>query len=208
MIGRGATDAEIRSACAPYCTGGFDETDLDDFLDRGRAKWNVPDGASVERLARLTSLKYDQQRKAAAKELGIRVSVLDRMVGECRGRGQKEEVDDQIAEINAEYALVLAGNKAAVMKFEDNTRFRLLQVGAFRQWFANQLVMVGKDGRFAWRPLAGPHGAAAVRRYRIRAAGVRRPHRLLQSVSGVCRRAQGRRLLEVSGAPEGQRSAR
>jgi hypothetical protein len=73
------------------------------------------------------------------------VSVLDRMVGECRGRGQEEEVDDQIAEINSEYALVLAGNKAAVMKFEDNTRFRLLQVGAFRQWFANQLVMIGKE---------------------------------------------------------------
>ena len=85
MIGRGSTDAEIRSACAPYCTGGFDETDLDDFLDRARAKWNVPDGASVERLARLTPLKYDQQRKAAAKELGMRVSVLDQMVGESAG---------------------------------------------------------------------------------------------------------------------------
>lgn len=144
MIGRGLTDAEIRSSCAPHCTGGFDDSDLDDFLDRGRTKWNVPDGASVERLARLTSLKYDQQRKAAAKELGIRVSVLDRMVGDCRGRGQEDEVDDQLAEINSEYALVLAGNKAAVMKFEDNTRFRLLQVGAFKQWFANQLVMFGK----------------------------------------------------------------
>ena len=50
----------------------------------------------------------------------------------------------QIAEINAEYALVLAGNKAAVMKFEDKTKFRLLQVGAFKQWFANQSVHVGK----------------------------------------------------------------
>ena len=85
MIGRGATDAEIRSACAPYCTGGFDETDLDDFLDRGRAKWNIPDGASVERLARLTRVEYEQQRKAAAKELGMRVSVLDRMVERARG---------------------------------------------------------------------------------------------------------------------------
>ena len=74
----------------------------------------------------------------------MRVSVLDRMVGAVRGRGQEEDVDDQIAEINAEYALVLAGNKAAVMKFDDATRFRLLQVGAFKQWFANQLVTVGK----------------------------------------------------------------
>ncbi len=30
------------------------------------------------------------------------------------------------------------------MKFEDDTSFRLLQVGAFKQWFANQLVMIGK----------------------------------------------------------------
>ena len=146
MIGRGMTDAEIRAACAPYCTGGFDDSDIDDFLDRGRAKWNVPDGASIERLARLTRVKYEQQRKAAAKELGMRVSVLDNLVGQhARGRGAEEDVDDQIAELNAEYALVLAGNKAAVMKFEDATKFRLLQVGAFKQWFANQLVTVGKE---------------------------------------------------------------
>ena len=145
MIGRGMTDAEIRTACAPYCTGGFDDSDLDDFLDRGRAKWNVPDGASIERLARLKRVKYEQQRKAAAKELGMRVSVLDNLVGQMREDTEKEDVVDQITALNAEYALVLAGNKAAVMKFKDATRFRLLQVGAFKQWFSNQLVTVGKD---------------------------------------------------------------
>ena len=67
------------------------------------------------------------------------------MVSEAREHDQTKDTDDQIAEINATHALVLAGNKAAVMKFEDNTRFRLLQVGAFKQWFANQPpVMVGK----------------------------------------------------------------
>ena len=153
MIGRGLTDAEIRSACAPYCTGGFDESDLDDFLDRGRAKWNVPDGASVERLARLTPFKYDQQRKAAAKELGIRVSVLDRMVGECRGRGQEEEVDDQIAEINAEYALVLAGNKAAVMKFEDNTKVSPVASRRLQAVVRQSTGHGRQEGRFAWRAI-------------------------------------------------------
>ena len=145
MIGRGMTDAEIRTACAPYCTGGFDDSDLDDFLDRGRAKWNVPDGASIERLARLKRVKYEQQRKAAAKELGMRVSVLDNLVGQMREDTEKEDVVDQITALNADYALVLAGNKAAVMKFKDSTRFGLLQVGAFKQWFSNQLVTVGKD---------------------------------------------------------------
>jgi hypothetical protein len=147
MLGRGYTDAEIRSACAPYCRDGFDDTDLDDFIDRGRAKWNIPDGSSVERLARLTPLKYDQQRKAAAKDLNTRVATLDRLVAECRGRNREEmeKIHDRITDLNAKYALVLAGDKAAVMKFEDETKFRLLHVGAFKQWYANQFVMIGKD---------------------------------------------------------------
>jgi hypothetical protein len=149
MLGRGYTDAEIRSACAPYCRDGFDDSDLDDFIDRGRRKWNIPDGSSVERLARLDSLKYDQQRKQAAKELGLRVTTLDDLVDACRGRDRERETEtrDRIAELNAEYALVLAGDKAAIMKFEDdaNTKFRLLHIGAFRQWFANETVQVGND---------------------------------------------------------------
>jgi Family of unknown function (DUF5906) len=54
-----------------------------------------------------------------------------------------------VAEINDQYALVLAGNKAAIMKFEveSKTKFRLLQVGAFKQWYANQLVpVIGQKG--------------------------------------------------------------
>ena len=56
----------------------------------------------------------------------------------------EQERDAKIAEINAHHALVLSGNKASVMKFEDVTKFRLLQVGAFRQWYANQFITVGK----------------------------------------------------------------
>jgi Family of unknown function (DUF5906) len=93
---------------------------------------------------RLSMIEFEQQRKEAAKELGVRVSQLDRMVEGARKRDQTDDVDKQVAEINAEHALVLAGNKAAVMKFEDKTKFRPLQVGAFKHWFANQLVTVGK----------------------------------------------------------------
>ena len=175
MIGRGATDAEIRSACAPYCTGGFDETDLDDFLDRGageveRARRGLGRAAGAADVAQIRPAAQGGRQGAWHSRVGARRHGRR----DARGHGQKEEVDDQIAQINAEYALVLAGNKAAVMKFEDTTKFRLLQVGAFKQWFANQLVMVGKDGRFAWRLLAGPHGAAAICRHRVRAAGHRR----------------------------------
>jgi len=111
------------------------------------------DDAEIARLAALPPVTYDRERKEAAEALGVRVSLLDRMVSEARNGREREkrarlewekEDDTQIAEINATHALVLAGNKAAVMKFEDETKFRLLQVGAFKQWFSNQLIPVGK----------------------------------------------------------------
>jgi uncharacterized protein DUF5906 len=144
MVGRGWTNDRIYKTCAPYCRGGEGDSDVAEMVESARAKWNIPDGATVERLARLTLLEYDQQRKGAAKALGVRGPTLDIMVGACRTRDQAEDVDGEIAEINADHALVLAGNKAAVMKFEGKTKFRLLQVGAFQQWFANQSVMVGR----------------------------------------------------------------
>jgi hypothetical protein len=40
---------------------------------------------------------------------------------------------------------VLAGNNAVVVKFEGSgTKFRLIQVSAFKQWFSNQWVNVGE----------------------------------------------------------------
>jgi hypothetical protein len=50
--------------------------------------------------------------------------------------------DKEVADINKTHALVLAGNKAAIMKLEGKTRFRLLQISAFQKWFANQRIAV------------------------------------------------------------------
>jgi hypothetical protein len=53
----------------------------------------------------------------------------------------------EVAELNKDHALVLAANKAAVMMFEmidGREQFRLLQVGAFKQFFANKQVTVGR----------------------------------------------------------------
>jgi Family of unknown function (DUF5906) len=58
--------------------------------------------------------------------------------------GILDEHAKEIAEINREFALVLAGNKASIMKLEGGTNFRLLQVSAFKQWFANRHVKIGK----------------------------------------------------------------
>jgi hypothetical protein len=143
MVGRGWTDDRIYKTCAPYCWGGEDDPDVEEMVEGARTKWNIPDGITAQRLARLTLIEYEQQRKQAAKALGVRVTALDNMVGACRAGNQAKEVDSEIAEINTDYALVLAGNKAAVMKFEDKTKFRLLQVSAFKQWFANQFITIG-----------------------------------------------------------------
>jgi hypothetical protein len=73
-------------------------------------------------------------------------SYVERQIEQARAK-IKADLDDAIAKINEDHALVLAGNKAVVMKFEKvkgRSTFRLLQVGAFKQWFANQQVTVGK----------------------------------------------------------------
>lgn len=54
----------------------------------------------------------------------------------------KEGLDVAVANINKSHALVLAGDKAAIMKFEEGP-FRLITVAGFRQWFANQQITVG-----------------------------------------------------------------
>jgi hypothetical protein len=59
------------------------------------------------------------------------------------GRGEQR---DLVTELNEKFALVLAGNKTAVMMFENDTKFRLLQVGAFKQWHANRHVPAS-DGK-------------------------------------------------------------
>ena len=73
-----------------------------------------------------------------AIDLGTEIEQLRTKFDEGKQRA------DIVTKISANYALVLAGNKAAVMKFEAATKFRLLQVSAFKTWFGNELVQVGK----------------------------------------------------------------
>jgi hypothetical protein len=59
----------------------------------------------------------------------------------------QESLDAEIAGLNKNHALVLAGNKASIMKFEivdGRDQFRLVQVGAFKTWFANKQVTIGR----------------------------------------------------------------
>jgi hypothetical protein len=75
------------------------------------------------------------------RENGDRAYVV-RQIEKARAKLQ-DDIDAAVKEINEDYAMVLAGNKAAVMKFEGN-EFRLIQVAAFIQWFANQQIVAGK----------------------------------------------------------------
>ena len=156
MIGRGWSDLQIRLACAPYCQDEYKDVDLVPMIEGARKKFKKPNEErgpnddEIERLAMLSTLEYDQQRKEAAKSLDVRTKVLDGMVAAARQRQEDaaevvtEAGDAIVTKINADHALVLSGNKASIMKFESATKFRLLQVGAFRQWFSNQSIAVGK----------------------------------------------------------------
>jgi Family of unknown function (DUF5906) len=96
----------------------------------------------IERLAALSRVDYETERTKAAKALGFRKKVLDDLVAQMRGpEPESEEVASEVAQLNKDYALVLAGNKAAVMKFDAPTKFRLLQTSAFTTWFGNQHIM-------------------------------------------------------------------
>jgi hypothetical protein len=64
--------------------------------------------------------------------------------------------DDAIAEINRSYALVLVGDKTAVMK-ESADGFSFMKVTAFKQWFSNQHIQYGgRSVRLAEHWLAHP----------------------------------------------------
>ena len=67
---------------------------------------------------------------------------VERQVRQIREKVEAEEAkaltdaEARVAAINEEYALVLAGDKHAMMKFEDKS-FRLLKPAAFVAWFKN-----------------------------------------------------------------------
>src|SRR5262245_30470355 len=59
-----------------------------------------------------------------------------------------------VMELNKNHALVLAGDKAAVLKETSDYEFRLLTVTAFGQWLANRFVTVGDGDDVKRTPLA------------------------------------------------------
>ena len=55
------------------------------------------------------------------------------------------DVEQVVARINERHAFVLAGNKAAIMKFDpDGKAFRLISIEALMAWYANKVVATGE----------------------------------------------------------------
>jgi hypothetical protein len=138
---------------------GWDENNIGNFMVAVQEVAGVTDPAHVEggRQAAMSAINH---RADGGHVYGL--PALIEFFGEkpalkiARLIGYRETVspsaindDDQIiaavADINRNHALVLAGDKAAVIKTESETKFRLLKVSAFTQWYANQFIMVGNN---------------------------------------------------------------
>jgi hypothetical protein len=97
-------------------------------------------GEHVYGLTQLTEVFGAAVAKAIAKIVGYH----DHQGGIGQASGGS---DADAIEINKNYALILAGDKAVVMKFETisgQDQFRLIQVDSFKRWFANKFVTVGR----------------------------------------------------------------
>ena len=62
----------------------------------------------------------------------------------------KLAVDQDVAKLNERYALVLVGDKVAIMNTAATTGIQLMTLGAFEQWYRNRFIV--RDGKR--RPLA------------------------------------------------------
>ena len=91
------------------------------------------------------------------------------------------------------------------MKFDEPTKFRLLQTQAFTTWFSNQLVTVGKEV-----VTLGQYWLTHAERRQYAGIEFAPPGSMLRSDfynlwQGFPVEPRRRQLLEVPGAPEGQR---
>jgi putative DNA primase/helicase len=82
---------------------GFDPQD---YLPKPKPKPKPNEQAEIERLAKLSDIQYDRERKDAAEKLGMRVSTLDKLVAKKRGPAPGDGgLEDKVAlEFSAKYA--------------------------------------------------------------------------------------------------------
>jgi hypothetical protein len=116
-------------------------------------------------------------------------------------KAHKVNIDPHVAKLNEHYALVIVGDKTAILKTTDDG-IKFLTRQAFHEWYANRHVH--RDGKKV--PLAR-HWMQHPQRRQYQgvefSAGTRFAE-LLQPVAWLCRQTESGGLLEISGAPERQ----
>jgi hypothetical protein len=114
----------------------IDERQLKRAWDRSKSK-SKPDSsgdaavdAEIARLAALSTVEYEHERKAAAQKLGMRTTTLDKLVINERakqahtkpspqGQAAKTEAERLLAELNRDNCVVLDGARTRVLRFEE-----------------------------------------------------------------------------------------
>jgi hypothetical protein len=85
--------------------------------------------------------------KDVAKKAGVGVRAVWAKIGEVRAEHERKTSDDRnlvIAQLNETYALVVVGDKTAVMKTSaEEEGIQLLSVAAFNTWHENQFILHG-----------------------------------------------------------------
>jgi hypothetical protein len=120
-------------------------------------------------------------------EYGISAHALDQSDAKRAARHAIElarKVTPEIAEVNLKHAVILIGNKVAVLRetitTEGRPGFNLLTPGAFKQWFAPRRVVVGEKTVPATIRFAS---LGRLERRGIRAGTPAAPHRSTPSVA-------------------------
>jgi Primase C terminal 2 (PriCT-2)/Family of unknown function (DUF5906) len=109
--------------------------------DAGLAMFHAFSEKSTKYNADTTNAKWQQLHASPPSQIGA--GTLFFLADEAKPEWRSALDSKEISDINGNHALVLSGNKASVMKLEGGTNFRLLQVNAFKQWFANRRIKVG-----------------------------------------------------------------
>jgi hypothetical protein len=135
-----ADDVMMAEIAASYASEGKQVKTL---AAQASAQPQPSDGHEKPKPQSVASEKPKPKPKAEAKpKTRPALAVLPLTLAEAAGPGYVR--DQVVAGVNKRHALVLAGNKAAVMKFDaDGKTFRLIGIEAFKTWHLNKAVGTG-----------------------------------------------------------------
>ena len=162
LFHHGLTDDEVEIiANGSAFAAKFDERgDLHAEIERERAGWEAKAGAkaarpeapaeetgikaAIQRLAALDDLEYEAARNSEAKQLKIRVGVLDKEVAEAKAKGEKPEVKAKkarvIERLNKDHAFVMLNGQAVIINRHGHGKFSYSRIQDFFHAYANQFM--------------------------------------------------------------------